>query len=288
MAKCRIQNLSPSCAYNASGVDVVMFLDFEDFVGFTFRGLASYETLYVESVNREGNFITINLPDFPAQYTGTHQRGVYGHSLEAFVPELSAEILQSLHLATKRPQVVIFRTRAGRYFAFGHEAGAKVTYSAQTSENTGALLSVTSGSQFPLFEVAPTAMAESALPSTYLPLFDDSAVCEITGSTDRMTGFLQATLAIRISTVSGEPLDRDGRPVSQSGKDIAAYLLNGRTPPAGYDIIGRFAPKALVTGEPSIQYAPDVCAEGVIAGWILETGFWDNSAYWLDDGIWNF
>lgn len=288
MANCRIQNLTPTCGYNGDGVVSVMLLDFEDFLGFTFEGNASYASCYVDSIVHVGAFVTIDLPDFPAQYNSSLSAGIYGHSLEAFIAELSAPILADLHLATKRPQLVVFKTRTGRYFTYGHDMGAKASYTVQTTDNTGAVLTLSASSQYPLFEVSPQAFEFDAHPSMYVPLFDDTAICEIQGSTDTFTGFQQATLAVRVSVLSGAPVDADGRPTAQTGRKQAAISLTGNAPPSTYEITGVFQLRALINGEPSVMYAPDLCEEGVVAGWILETGFWDSSAYWLDDGIWNF
>lgn len=288
MANCRLQNLTPTCGYNGDGVVSVMLLDFEDFLGFTFEGNASYASCYVDSIVHGGAFVTIDLPDFPAQYNSSLSAGTYGHSLEAFIAELSAPIISDLHLATKRPQLVVFKTRSGRYFTFGHDNGAKASYTVQTADNAGAVLTLSASSQYPLFEVSPQAFEGDVHPFMYVPLFDDTAVCEIDNPTDTLTGFLQATVAVKVSVITGEALDINGRPISRTGLRQAAYLLEGEPVPTVYAIEGFFSRKGYVNGEPTVAYAPDICQEGIIAGWILETGFWDMSAYWLDDGVWNY
>lgn len=288
MANCRIQNLTPTCGYNGDGVVAVMLLDFEDFISFTFEGYASYASCYVEKIIHNGLFISIDLPDFPAQYTGSLSAGVYGHSLQGFIAELSAPIIADLHLATKRPQLVVFKTRNGRYFTYGHDNGAKASYSVQTADNTGAALTFTASSQFPLFEVSPQAFEMEGHPATYIVQFDETALCEIDSDTDAFTGFQQATLALKVSVLTGEPLDVNNRPTAETGLRQAGLVLEGEPLPPQYEIVGTFDRRGDVNGEPTIRYAPDVCEEEVVAGWILETGFWDMSAYWLDDGIWNY
>lgn len=288
MANCRLQNLTPTCGYNGDGVVSVMLLDFEDFIGFTFEGNASYASCYVDSIVHGGAFVTIDLPDFPAQYNSSLSAGIYGHSLEAFIAELSAPIISDLHLATKRPQLVVFKTRSGRYFTFGHDNGAKASYTVQTADNAGAVLTLTASSQYPLFEVSPQGFETDAWPSMYVPMFDDTAVCELDNASDKLTGFLQAITALRVSVVSGDPVDINGRPTAQTARKQAALGMQGTAVPDQYEAAGTFSPRALINGEPSVRYAPDLCEEGVVANWILETGSWDMSAYWLDDGIWNY
>lgn len=290
MANCRIQNLTPTCGYNGDGVVSVLLLDFEDFIGFTFEGSASYASCFVEKILHNGTFVTIDLPDFPAQYTGSFAAGLYSHSLEAFIAELSAPILADLHLATKRPQLVVFKTRTGRYFTFGHDIGAKATYTAQTADNTGAVLTLAASSEYPLFEVSPLAITQqdSVHPFEYLPVWDDSAVCEVDSTTDTLNGMLQATLALKVSTLTGEPVDRYGVPTATSGQPQGALTLVGATAPPQYFVEGNFNPREEVSGNPTVTYDPVRCEEGIAAGWILETGFWNMSAYWLNDGIWNY
>lgn len=288
MANCRIQNLTPTCGYNGDGVVSIRLLDYEDFLGFTYEGNASYASCYVEKILYNGAFVTIDLPDFPAQYTGSFTAGLYSHSLEAFIAELSAPILADLHLATKRPQLVVFKTRTGRYFTFGHDMGAKATYSAQTADNTGAVLTLAASSQYPLFEVSPLAFEVSPLPFMYVPVWDDTAICDVDPVTDAFTGFLQAAYAVKVSILNGEPLDVNGRPVSETGNLQAAIALSGAAVPSGLNVVGFFDIRDELNGEPTLRYAPELCEEGVVAPWVLDTGFWDMSAYWLDDGIWNY
>lgn len=288
MANCRIQNLTPTCGYNGDGVVSVLLLDFEDFIGFTFEGNASYASCFVEKILHNGTFVITDLPDFPAQYTGSFAAGLYSHSIEAFIAELSAPILADLHLATKRPQLVVFKTRTGRYFTFGHDIGAKATYTAQTTDNTGAVLTLAASSEYPLFEVSPKAFEIGAHPATYTVLFDDKAFCEIDGETDSFNGYQQAIIAVKVSIINGEPLDANGVPISISGLKQAALMLSGEMLLDQYDIVGFYPLRGTVNGEPTVRYAPDICEEGMAGQWILDTGFWDTSAYWLSDGVWNY
>lgn len=288
MANCRIQNLTPECGYNAPGVDTVLLLDFEDFKGFVFENGASYASCYVESILHTGAFIALDLSAFPGQFSSSLNAGIYAHGLEGFIAELSGPILSDLHLASKRPQLVVFRTRAGRYFTFGHDNGARVSYALQTAENAGAVLSLTASSHYPLFEVSPDAFEIDAFPAMFVPLFDDTAVCEIDPVTDIFTGFQQASIAVKVSIFTGEPLDRDGRPTAQTGLPQAALTLESFPAPAGFEVVGYYERRALLNGEPTVNYAPDICAEEVPAVWILDTGLWNNAGYWLDNGIWNY
>lgn len=148
MAKCRIQNLKPPCGYQTEGITDIRLLDFDDFDGFVFRGDDLYSNCYVTTILRSGDYVSLDTPD-TAKYS---TQGEYTHTLETFIGDLSAELLAQLHLATKRRYIVTFRGGNGRYFVFGYEAGAKVSYVNQTAEGLGAVVTITASSVYPLFE----------------------------------------------------------------------------------------------------------------------------------------
>lgn len=122
-------------------------------------------------------FVTVDSPDLVARYTSTVNNGLYAHQLETFVLDLNAELLASLHLATKRRQLVVFRTRGGRYFTFGYEGGARITYSVQTADNLGAQLTASASSIYPLFEVDGGAFTARA-PFEFIPDLENFTICE--------------------------------------------------------------------------------------------------------------
>lgn len=286
MAKCRITTLTPTCNYSGSGAVELYLLDLEDFIGLVYEGSGAYDSCYVENILRQGEFVAIDLRDNPGQYTGTLAQGVYTHRLEAFIPQVSGDLIASLHLATKRRQVAVFRLASGKLFVCGQDGGLKVNYSLQTAEGAGAAVAFNNLSQFPLYEVAPQAMADSAQPFTYSPVFSGSSICQIVDGF--FTGNRQAIYAVRTSILTGEQLDINSRPVSITGLPPAVLVLTGEATPAGYVRAGEYAAGAMVNGQPTVIYDPLACPDGTPVGWILETGFWDNAAYWTANGIWNY
>lgn len=148
MAKCRIQNLKPRCGYQIEGITDIRLLDFEDFEGFVFRNDDLYSKCYVAAILHKGHYVNLDTPE-TAKYTTT---GGYTHTLETFIGDLSAELLEQLHLATKRRYIVTFRGGNGRYFVFGYEAGAKLSYVNQTAEGLGTVVTISANSIYPLFE----------------------------------------------------------------------------------------------------------------------------------------
>jgi len=180
MAKCRLQNIIPACGYTVEGISEIKLLDFEDFIAFEFDGDNLYDSCLVTGIVRTNDFTQIEAPDLVAKYTGPVNNGVYAHGLETFVNELSAQTISNLHLATKRRQLVLFKTNAGKYFIFGYEAGAIVTYTGQTAEAIGSLVTIQGASIYPLFEVIGTAVTNFVRPSEFDIDFNNGAYCEIT------------------------------------------------------------------------------------------------------------
>lgn len=178
MAICRIQNLKPPCAYNVEGIQRIYLLDFDDFNGFKFDDDDLYSNCLVISVYKDGGYSELEVTE-TAKYMSSLQNGIYSHTLETFIPALSADTLSDLHLGTKRRYLVIFQTNTGQYFSFGYEAGAALTYANQTTEAIGSLVTISGTSIYPAFEVDAAAMSEYADLFSYefLPDFDLNTYC---------------------------------------------------------------------------------------------------------------
>lgn len=157
---CRIQNLKPPCAYNLGGLSSIHLLDFDDFKGFRFEDDKLSNTSYVSAILRIGDFTVLDAPD-GAKYSSTLNNKIYTHTLETFIGDLSAQTSSNLHLAKKRRYVPVFKLKSGKYFTFGYDAGATLSYTNQTSEVTGALVTLTAQSIYPLFQAGENAMNAS-------------------------------------------------------------------------------------------------------------------------------
>jgi len=176
---CRIQNIVPACRYSAEGISDILLLDYDDFAGFKFAGEGQYADCLVSHIIRTGAFVKVAAPDLIAKYTETLASGIYTHSLESFIDEISSETIASLHLASKRRQVPFFKTNAGRWFTFGYEAGAVVTYTNQTADAIGSVLSVSTTSIYPVFEIEESAMTEGMqVPVLWDVDFENNTYCE--------------------------------------------------------------------------------------------------------------
>lgn len=143
--------------YQSEGLDEIRLLDFDDFGGFTFTGDGPSTTGFITGMRRDGKLIDVNAPE-TAKYSSSSQKGVYTHTVETFIPDLTGDMLAALDLATRRRYLVIFRAKNMRYFTFGREAGATLTYVNQTEGGLGSLVTLTAQSVHPLFEIDKEAL----------------------------------------------------------------------------------------------------------------------------------
>lgn len=155
---CRLKNILPVCEYNVDGIDEIKVLDFADFQAFGFQAGALYDSGKVTQVYASGPPATLPAGE-GTKYTGDNKAGIYVHTLETFIHSSTGEILAALNLATRRRLIPFYRTRAGRWYTFGYEAGAAPTFTGQTAEVVGNLVTITAASIYPLFEVDPAALA---------------------------------------------------------------------------------------------------------------------------------
>lgn len=174
MGNCRISKLKPPCQYTVEGIARVWLLDYADFIGFRFRNKDLYNDGFVTAILRSGSYIELNAPDMVAKYASTAK---YVHTLESFTATLEAEVIQSLHLGTKRRYVVVFLGNNGRYYVFGYEAGASLSYTNQTAEGFGSMVVLTAPSEFPLFETSLSAITDNELQFEFIPDFENGAYC---------------------------------------------------------------------------------------------------------------
>lgn len=270
---CKIQTLKPPCGYNLEGVQRVFALDFEDFHGFKFDGDDLYAGCLVTAIYRTGDFVDFDTPD-TAKYAATYSNGVYTHALDTFIGSLAAFMSSNLHLSLKRRYIVLFQTKQGKYYAFGYEVGAGTGYTSQTAEGVGSLLTFSGQSIYPLFEVTPEALTVGVQPITYAPLFiDDTNYCQTDGSDP--TGLQQAVAMLMVSATTGEPLDVDAKPVSVTLKKQAIRLLQGAENPDEdlYEVVGTYAPGAVINGVPSLQLNAVLCIVGPTPAVIVDFDF---------------
>lgn len=265
---CRIKHIKPPCGYNIDGIEAIRLLDFEDFGGFKFESDSLYDSCYITEVLQRGNsaYIDVSAPD-SAKYSSTLNNGIYTHSVETFIGDLSASLSSSLHLATKRRYIVLFKTRSGRYFVFGYEAGATITYTNQTTEGLGSLITISANSIYPIFEKAPD------IPGQYITVIPTRIILE---KPDIIRSFVLTssspwhlvsgpTRYITLDTIQG---------------DAGAFTITA----TGVNIGHGYFTFQNTTGQNTTIYMANVDSRP----WILEKNTWNMLGFWYDNGIWNF
>ncbi len=160
MGNCRIKNIIPPCHYQPDGIASIKALDFEDFGGFRFEGDNLYDVCAVTDIVRSGDMIEIGVSN-SAEYTSILQNGIYTHSIKTFINDLSADLTATLHLTSKRRYIIFFKANNGRFFSFGYESGAVLTYADQTTDGAGSLITITAKSIYPRFEVQESAFRKT-------------------------------------------------------------------------------------------------------------------------------
>lgn len=152
MGKCLIQSLTRVCGYQTKGIDEIRLLDLDDFERISFAGDGPSTEGLITGMKREGKFIDVCASE-ASQYSSSMQKGVYTHTVETFIPDLTGEMQAALNLAARRRFLTIFRAGNGRNFLFGWEAGATLNYTNQTDGGLGSLVTISAQSIHPLFEI---------------------------------------------------------------------------------------------------------------------------------------
>ena len=268
MGKCRINSLVPNCGYNTEGIEAIRLLDFDDFGGFKFDFDGLYDSCYVSEVLQRGDssYVDIAAPD-SAKYSSTLNNGTCTHTVETFIGDLSASLASSLHLATKRRYIVLFRTKAGRYFVFGYEAGATVTYVNQTAEAVGSLVTISANSIYPLFEKVPVT------PGRYITVVPTRIILEAPDTVERFV----LTSSSPWQLISG-PTRYITLDTTQGGAGSFQITVTGGRIGQGYFTFRN------ETGQTATIYIANISGRP----WILEDGTWNMLGFWYDNGIWNF
>lgn len=258
--------MKPPCGYNPDGITDVRILDFEDFRGFRFEGDGVYSNCLVSDILRVGDFTDVSSPE-SAKYNSSLENNIYTHTVETFVPDINADLLSDLHLSTKRRYIVQFRGKSGRYFVFGKEAGAAITYAGQTADGFGVLLTMTARSRYPLFET-------SFKTGRYIRVIPTRMVIE--KPVNQLSFILESSNGWKL--ISGVPQFVE---LDQTEGNAGDFLIRA----TGIKLGGEYITfQNEVTGETATVYIVNVDGRP----WILEDGTWNELGFWYNTGLWNY
>lgn len=153
--------------YNIGGISEIWLLDINDFISFKFKDDDLYDNCYIEAISKDGTFIELGRVN-ESNLTSSYSDGIYRTTLNTFIHSLNSS--QESHLLKVRESkcLVIIRTLHSKYFAFGSDGGATLTYNPQSGQNGdvhGYVIQLEKRSIYPLFEIDPEAMKTKVLGS---------------------------------------------------------------------------------------------------------------------------
>jgi hypothetical protein len=221
-------DIKSASGYNAGGVSRIWLLDIEDFASYQFEENNSGCLRMVTSVVASSPFIELGIMA-DANFTEDRVDNVFRQKLSAFVEPLSAENSAKLLIATGNKYLVLFRSPQGKFFTFGSDGGASLSFAQQTgvgNESSGYAVTIVKNSIYPLFESQD--VREPLIPYTYRPVFSANVFCRLRNG--KRTGYKLANYAVK-ETEDGQALDITGKLCSQSGCKQAVYLLEGTSNP---------------------------------------------------------
>jgi hypothetical protein len=221
-------DMKPASGYNVGGVSRIWLSDIEDFASYQFEENDSGCRRMVTSVSASSPFIELGIMA-EANFTEDCVDNIFRQKLSAFIEPLSAEMSAKLLIATGNKYLVLFRSPQGKFFTFGSDGGASLSFTQQTgagNESSGYAVTIVKNSIYPLFESLD--ICEPLIPYTYRPVFSANVFCRLRNG--KRTGYKLANYAVK-ETRNGQALDVNGKLCSRSGRKQAIYLLERTSNP---------------------------------------------------------
>lgn len=149
------QNIKHNCEYNPGGISEVYLLDIKDFEGYFFKDDGLYDSCHVERIMRKGEFIQLDVVN-ESGFTEKQEGGIFKQELQTFVRSMQSRKTAQLLLATSNRYLVLYKLYDDRWFTFGQDGGASVSFtqqSGQVGEASGYQLTISKSSIYPQFEL---------------------------------------------------------------------------------------------------------------------------------------
>lgn len=179
---CRlIHNIKHKCTYNPGGLSEIYLLDIRDFISYKFSDDSLFNVCYADNIIKyeDSRFIVLSEVS-ESNYTESGNAGLYTQQLTTFVGTIEAEKTSDLLLASVNKYLIVFRNLQGKYYTFGQDGGASVSFTqitGQVGETAGYQVTITKDSVYPLFELNPDALI-SEYSIGYIPDFEENYYCE--------------------------------------------------------------------------------------------------------------
>lgn len=156
MNKNIITGIDRYTGYNTGGISHIFLLDIRSFLAYRFTNDMLFDECFVESVRiSDYNYINVETIE-QSKFQESNDNGIYRQQLTTFVRKLGASKTSNLLLANASKYLVLFKTYENKYFCFGSDGGAKVSFSQISGEiggSSGYNLTIDKSSIYPLFQI---------------------------------------------------------------------------------------------------------------------------------------
>ena len=156
MNKNIITGIEKHTGYNTGGISNIFLLDIRSFIAYRFTDDMLFEECFVESVRiSDYNYMEVETIE-SSKFQESMDNGIYKQQLTTFVRKLEAAKTSNLLKTNTTKYLVMFKTYENKYFCFGSDGGATVSFSQISGEiggSSGYNLTINKSSVYPLFQI---------------------------------------------------------------------------------------------------------------------------------------
>lgn len=156
MNKNIITGIEKHTGYNTGGISNIFLLDIRSFIAYRFTDDMLFDECFVESVRiSDYNYMEVETIK-SSKFQESMDNGIYKQQLTTFVRKLGAAKTSNLLKTNTTKYLVMFKTYENKYFCFGSDGGATVSFSQISGEiggSSGYNLTINKSSVYPLFQI---------------------------------------------------------------------------------------------------------------------------------------
>lgn len=156
MNKNIITGIEKHTGYNTGGISNIFLLDIRSFIAYRFTDDMLFDECFVESVRiSDYNYMEVETIE-SSKFQESMDNGIYKQQLTTFVRKLGAAKTSNLLKTNTTKYLVMFKTYENKYFCFGSDGGATVSFSQISGEiggSSGYNLTINKSSVYPLFQI---------------------------------------------------------------------------------------------------------------------------------------
>lgn len=156
MNKNIITGIEKHTGYNTGGISNIFLLDIRSFIAYRFTDDMLFDECFVESVRiSDYNYMEVETIE-SSKFQESMDNVIYKQQLTTFVRKLEAAKTSNLLKTNTTKYLVMFKTYENKYFCFGSDGGATVSFSQISGEiggSSGYNLTINKSSVYPLFQI---------------------------------------------------------------------------------------------------------------------------------------